>query len=306
MDKMNDAKNTVYARWFGVVVAVSLVALLVKGCDQWGVTVQAPKIELVKANKTIVASKIIELNGVNHKNQFTLNGSVPSSIIKVQIDAELKRVFGVDNYVNNLVIDEMVKSPDWLSKLPNLFDHFKLPGSEVSIFGDVMTLSGTAGSLEIRLQEFVGDSAKVNLLNTQAAAQLATKGALDALNALTSDSSSEEILRALGSQVINFASGSIEIPHHNQVVLAKAAALLKLKEGVEFEISGHADNQGSSLSNFALSTKRAQVVRQFLIEKGGLPDGMLTAKGYGDSLPISDNTTETGRLKNRRIVYTLH
>lgn len=305
MNKMNDAKSATLAKWTGVGVALILVALLVKGCNQWGGTVQAPKLEPVKVNKKIVANKIIEINGVNHKNQFTLNGSVPSSTIKAQVDAELKRVFGVDNYINNLVVDETVKSPNWFNKLSGLFDHFKLPGSEVSILGDVITLSGTAGSLKNRLQDFVGDSTKVNLLNINIAAQVATKGALNTLNTLTSESSADEILSTLALQVINFASGSTEIPLENQVVLKKAAALLKAKKDVVFEISGHADSQGTPAANLDLSMRRAQAVRQFLIEKGGLSSAMLIAKGYGDALPISDNTTETGRLKNRRIAYKL-
>lgn len=305
MDNIQNNKNGLWAKWVGVAAVAILVALLARSCDKWGTTVQPPKVEPAKVNKieAPVANKLISLSGVNQNGRFVLNGSVPSSGIKMQMDGELKRIFGADNYVNNLTVDATIKAPNWFGQLSGLFDHFKLPGSEVTVHGDVITLSGTAASLKDRLQTFLGASTKVNLLNIDVAAQTATKGALDTLNTLVPESPAPAVLDAMSLQIINFASGSTEIPAENQVVLKKAAQLLKTKKDFTFEVSGHADNQGSAASNLALSNKRAQAVRRFLIEKAGLPAAMITAKGYGDVLPVADNATETGRLKNRRIAY---
>lgn len=66
-----------------------------------------------------------------------------------------------------------------------------------------------------------------------------------------------------------------------------------------FEISGHTDNVGSSIDNFLLSQQRADVVVDYLISKG-IKAERLTAKGYGESLPIADNNLPEGRAMNRR------
>ena len=89
----------------------------------------------------------------------------------------------------------------------------------------------------------------------------------------------------------------------NQAILKKAAVLLKDKN-VSFEIAGHADNVGNEANNVKLSEQRAKAVRDFLV-KQEVPADLITAKGYGSSVPVASNDTETGRLKNRRIEYRL-
>jgi outer membrane protein OmpA-like peptidoglycan-associated protein len=107
----------------------------------------------------------------------------------------------------------------------------------------------------------------------------------------------------MNMQIINFASGSAQIPAINQTVLKKAAVLLKGKTDV-FEIAGHADNIGNEANNLTLSETRAKAVRAFLV-KQQVPANNITAKGYGSAVPVASNDTETGRLKNRRIEYKL-
>ena len=302
MTAQQQSNNGQWAKWVGVGVAALLVALLFRGCDKWGQTTQMPEPAPVTVNKVAQASKAMMLTGANVNGKFTLNGVVPSDAIKAQIDAELKKTFGDGNYINNLTVAADVKPANWLAKLSGLFDWFKLPGSEVTFNGDTITLSGTAASLKDKLQAFVGDTTKVEGLNIAEAAQMATGNALDALNKLKPDASGDDVLKAMSLQIINFASGSTEIPAENQAALSKAAEFLKAQSAFKFEIGGHADNVGKSDANLALSDKRAQAVRAFLV-KNGVAAANITAKGYGDTTPVADNTTETGRLKNRRIEY---
>jgi len=69
--------------------------------------------------------------------------------------------------------------------------------------------------------------------------------------------------------------------------------------GAKYEISGHTDSDGSVSDNMKLSKDRAVAVMNYLIEKG-ISSDRLIAKGYGESIPISDNETEEGRADNRR------
>jgi len=68
------------------------------------------------------------------------------------------------------------------------------------------------------------------------------------------------------------------------------------------EIGGHTDSQGKDDANLKLSQARAEAVLTSLIDRGVAADA-LTARGYGETTPIADNTTVEGRSKNRRITF---
>ncbi len=69
-------------------------------------------------------------------------------------------------------------------------------------------------------------------------------------------------------------------------------------------IDGHTDDVGTPSSNRVLSNKRADAVKQYLLEMGVNPKRLLTV-GHGDELPVSPNSTAEGRAKNRRVIMTL-
>jgi OOP family OmpA-OmpF porin len=64
-------------------------------------------------------------------------------------------------------------------------------------------------------------------------------------------------------------------------------------------LTGHTDNIGTDASNVALGQKRADIVKNYLIQKGVSAD-KIRSSSQGEAAPIADNTTENGRAKNRR------
>ena len=66
-------------------------------------------------------------------------------------------------------------------------------------------------------------------------------------------------------------------------------------------IEGHTDNVGTYNHNMDLSQRRAESVVNHLVEKFGIDRSRLSAKGYGFTRPIADNSTDAGRQKNRRM-----
>lgn len=66
-------------------------------------------------------------------------------------------------------------------------------------------------------------------------------------------------------------------------------------------VEGHTDDQGSDATNLALSQRRADAVMKYLVDKG-VAASRLTAKGFGESQPVADNSTREGRAQNRRVV----
>ena len=67
-------------------------------------------------------------------------------------------------------------------------------------------------------------------------------------------------------------------------------------------ITGHTDNVGSQKYNQELSLKRAQAVKNWLVEKGIASKRMRTV-GRGMNEPVASNDTEEGRLQNRRMEF---
>lgn len=99
---------------------------------------------------------------------------------------------------------------------------------------------------------------------------------------------------------VTFLPGSATLTPEAKEVLGGAASALSGQESLQVELGGHTDAQGADAANMRLSQRRADSVRQYLIDKGVAGD-RLTAKGYGESQPIADNNTLEGRQENRRV-----
>jgi len=82
--------------------------------------------------------------------------------------------------------------------------------------------------------------------------------------------------------------------------LQMLATVLKEHPDRQVIIEGYTDNIGSVSSNRDLSQRRADAVRNFLIQNG-VDASRISALGYGEASPVAPNTTEAGRLQNRRV-----
>lgn len=73
--------------------------------------------------------------------------------------------------------------------------------------------------------------------------------------------------------------------------------------GLKVQINGHTDTVGNQASNIELSKKRAEAVKQFIVQNAAatFPADRIGTRGYGDTIPVSDNKTAEGRAKNRRV-----
>ncbi len=100
-----------------------------------------------------------------------------------------------------------------------------------------------------------------------------------------------------------FKIDSHELEPTSFIELNEIASTIK-KGGHKVEISGHTDNTGSKSHNQALSQNRAQSVVNYLVQQGVYPDKLI-AIGYGDTIPIADNSNEEGRAKNRRTEFKI-
>jgi chemotaxis protein MotB len=114
-------------------------------------------------------------------------------------------------------------------------------------------------------------------------------------------------IRLLTDEVL-FDSGSATLKPQSGPLLSKVAELLHLSPDHDVSVEGHTDNvpiQGSPYpTNWELSTARASGVVRHLITHGAQKMRM-SASGYASLHPISNNTTDAGRTRNRRVEIVL-
>ena len=99
---------------------------------------------------------------------------------------------------------------------------------------------------------------------------------------------------------INFDTAKSDIRKADVPELEKAVAFVKKYPGSKVAVEGYTDSRGSDKYNLALSERRAQAVKKYLVDKGERAD-RITAEGKGEAYPIADNKTEKGRFENRRV-----
>ncbi|HET6603125.1 MAG TPA: OmpA family protein [Xanthomonadaceae bacterium] len=97
-----------------------------------------------------------------------------------------------------------------------------------------------------------------------------------------------------------FASGAASLRPEARANLQRVVQFVQAHPSVQVLIEGHTDSQGSANLNQVLSQRRAEAVRQALVEEG-VDAGRLRAVGYGEDRPVAANDTEAGRARNRRV-----
>jgi outer membrane protein OmpA-like peptidoglycan-associated protein len=129
------------------------------------------------------------------------------------------------------------------------------------------------------------------------------KRTADALAALATLAAVKEEKRGLVvtlSGSVLFRSGESTLLSSAQVKLGQVADALLAIRARDLIVEGHTDSQGSESYNQGLSQRRADAVRDYLVQKG-YPADRIQARGKGKDSPIADNASPEGRANNRRV-----
>lgn len=97
-----------------------------------------------------------------------------------------------------------------------------------------------------------------------------------------------------------FAFNKYDLKPDADIKLAKVSGILAAYPGLKLQVEGYTDNVGTDQYNQKLSEERADAVRDFLVSQG-VPQANISAAGYGESDPVADNSTASGRAENRRV-----
>lgn len=112
--------------------------------------------------------------------------------------------------------------------------------------------------------------------------------------------------------VVKKAFDNLEFETSKSIILPKSfqnlddlAAYLVANPTLKLFIAGHTDNQGDDNANMKLSADRAAAVKTYLVKRG-VAETRLSTAGYGETQPVSDNTSTEGRQRNRRVEVVVY
>jgi outer membrane protein OmpA-like peptidoglycan-associated protein len=126
---------------------------------------------------------------------------------------------------------------------------------------------------------------------------------LQQLNTVLATRDSARGLIANMSDVL-FKSGSFELLAGARERLAKISGIVLAYPSLRLSVEGHTDSVGSDDYNQQLSERRAEAVRDYLVQQG-IASEAVSASGFGKTAPVATNDTPEGRQQNRRVELVL-
>src|SRR3984893_3057478 len=134
-----------------------------------------------------------------------------------------------------------------------------------------------------------------------AAAQETADVAVDGVNNTNDRISSLDDFEVRKTETVNFRVGSWMLSQEAKATLDSIANQAKGEKGFVIEVRGFASADGGENSNRTLSQKRAEAVLHYLAENHDIPlHRIVLPFGYGEAMPVADNSTRDGRKQNRR------
>ncbi len=112
------------------------------------------------------------------------------------------------------------------------------------------------------------------------------------------------VITELDRKQIHFDFNKATLNKSSHKYLQSIAQTMKENPETILTIDGFSDNQGPAAANIAMSKKRAESVKAYMM-KQGIPADRLRARGHGKRMPVGNNHTRTGRAKNRRALMVV-
>jgi len=271
-------------------------------CNTWAGDKVCPtkvNIELAQASST-PAPKPLETKIKNRLHNFsfqrqgnsvTLNGEVPSQVIRNSINTAAKMNF--NQVIDNLKVSNELATESYpLAYTQALNSLSKLRTGNARWQEGIFSLTGQVNSEDEALAR--------SAFSQQPAPKL---GDINLSVVKSVNTCNSEFQSLLKTSTINFRTNSAEINPNSQNLINQLAALAKKCPG-NLQVEGHTDSVGSETYNQTLSQNRAESVRTAFAQLQ-VNSQRVKAIGYGESQPVADNTTPEGRAQNRRIVIKI-
>lgn len=240
------------------------------------------------------------------EGQVQIRGRISNETERITVESFARARFGTGAVYAAARVDEDLP-PGWsIRVLAGLQALSELNNGSVVVQPDYLELRGVTGNPEARaevsrvLGEKLGEGQNYTI-------DVKYEKALDPIaNLPTPQECISRITAVQEAEKIAFAPGSVTVEGASIKIIDQIADILKECHEVEMqiEIGGHTDSQGREVMNQQLSQSRANAVLDALMARRVRTSG-ISAKGFGEEVPIADNDTEAGREANRRIEFRL-
>ncbi|MGK7397155.1 MAG: OmpA family protein [Candidatus Cyclobacteriaceae bacterium M3_2C_046] len=117
---------------------------------------------------------------------------------------------------------------------------------------------------------------------------------------------SQPISSKIKFESVEFENGKSELRTEMFGDMYKVADFLMDNPDFKLKISGHTDSDGSQDLNLQLSQERAQAIKDFIVNFGGVPESRIESQGFGSSKPIVEEKTEEDKRLNRRVEFEIY
>ena len=236
----------------------------------------------------------------NRNGLIAYSGTVGDDAIRAEITDLLKTTFGANKISGELTVNEHTDPAVWAEDLEAALDNFKIPGAQALFEGDAVSVGGAISDADLdriisSLKSIFGPKYAVVMTEGSGATEMAAAPPL-----LKSDVGENPVttqdLSALKLPTIYFTINSAAVPSESKHFLQQAAVKMKqLPTATVVRIGGFSDSTGNRAANMKLSQRRANAVRQILVDAGVNPANLI-ASGYGTAVPItSESETMEGR-----------
>lgn len=202
-------------------------------------------------------------------------------------------VYGSEPVNLNATLPESIREENYLNKWHHIAIAYK--NKQVKVYVDqfrVLVIPDTRLSFaKVQFGGIAGPDVPIVFKNVRIAAG-------GSMNMIGKEFTASKIV----THGINFDVDKATIRPESMGTLNMIVQLMTSNPSIKFEVDGHTDNSGTSAHNMTLSQQRADAIKQELV-KLGIDQSRLTAKGLGDTKPISDNNTPDGKANNRRVEF---
>jgi OOP family OmpA-OmpF porin len=242
--------------------------------------------------------------------RIVLNGTVLSAEHSLELVSASSSVVGPDNVVNNLSVADLAE------RVPGSTARVEALSSVLSTFGGLASADVSLNDTDITVNGEAIDEASQSATTTAVAgtgvAKLRPGGEIRRPpDVETQFTLREEIdllqdeLDSLRDEIredVVFETNSEQLVEQAREALDKVIDAMNRYPQPVVETGGHTDSDGAADYNLALSQSRADSVVAY-ITAGGIEAERLRSIGFGEAQPIADNSTEEGRLQNRRVEF---
>ena len=280
---------------------------------------------LSEAQRSAAVTELPSLKMQIDDGTLTLTGEISNDDSLLEFIRTAMSTFDANYVINSVQVNDNTAKADWLTALNGFLPAMRsVSNAGIDIIESQITLSGEAANDTQHDQVIDKALAELNELSLVERISVSNQepSGSDSQNNVASSSTKtptdenpgtpiepqvqrkalKEAYEALNTDKILFESGSDVLTEDSLRVIETIAAVFAKYPSVNIEVDGHTDASGISANNLKLSQLRANAVRDYLV-KQGIAAERLSAYGFGDGVPIADNSTAAGRRLNRRIEF---